>query len=39
MTKRQKLFLALFILFCLVVAGLRVYSIMARNQNLIEMVG
>ena len=38
MTKRQKLFLALFILLCLVVAGLRVYSIMARNQNLIEMV-
>ena len=38
MTKRQKLFLALFILFCLAVAGLRVYSIMARNQNLIEMV-
>ena len=38
MTRRQKLFLALFILFCLVVAGLRVYSIMARNQNLIEMV-
>ena len=38
MTKRQKLFLALFILFCLVVAGLRVYSIMARNQNLIKMV-
>ena len=37
MTKRQKLLLALFIVCCLVLAGLRVYSITGRNERLIEM--
>ena len=38
MTKQQKLLLALFIGCCLVLAGLRVYSISGRNERLIEMV-
>ena len=38
MTRQQKLLLALFIGCCLVLAGLRVYSISDRNERLIEMV-
>ena len=38
MTRQQKLLLVLFIGCCLVLAGLRVYSISGRNERLIEMV-
>jgi hypothetical protein len=38
MTGRQKLLLALFIVCCLVLAGLRVYSIGGRNEGLIEII-
>ena len=38
MTRGQKYLLVLFVIFCLLLAALRVYAIVIRNQNIADMV-
>ena len=38
MIGKQKAFLIAFVIFCLVLAGLRVYAIVVRNENIAEIV-
>ena len=38
MTIGQKYWLVLFVIFCLLLAVLRVYAIVIRNQNIADMV-
>ena len=36
--RKQKYILAVFVIFCLVLAGLRVYAIVVRNESIADMV-